>query len=259
MGPRCDDCDVDVDVVLVPDAMAAASARTRARVVIVIDQIRASTTITTLLDLGCSRLLLEGSVAGARRLARDTGSLLVGERHARRPPGFDFDNSPSALSRADLRGRSVVLSTTNGTAVLRRFRRSPRVLVGCLRNARACAMTAIGLVGDDHDLIRIVCAGREGRFNMEDAIAAGVIAGHILDGARALGREPSVTDGAEAAVRLRASYPDLLAALELSDGGRVLHEIGQEEDIAFCAEEDASSTVPILRDGEPMEIRAFAG
>jgi len=245
-----------IDVALVPGAAEV----TTGRVLIVIDQIRASTTITTVLDLGCTDLFLAGDVRAARRLGRLTGSLIAGERLARKPPGFDFDNSPSELARAGLGGRSLVLSTTNGTAVLRRFRAADAVLVGCLRNARAVAAAAVGLArasGPDGS-VQVVCAGRLGRFVIEDAVAAGVIVGRIAEVLGDDGEPAVLTDAAVAAVRLRASFPDLLAAMAQSDGGATLREIGQPDDIAFCAEEDASSTVPRLVAGEPMRIVALA-
>jgi 2-phosphosulfolactate phosphatase len=245
-----------IDVALVPQTARVAPGR----VLIVIDQIRASTTITTVLDLGCTDLFLAGDVRAARRLGRLTGSLIAGERLARKPPGFDFDNSPSELARAGLGGRSLVLSTTNGTAVLRRFRAADAVLVGCLRNARAVAAAAVGLArasGPDGS-VQVVCAGRLGRFVIEDAVAAGVIVGRIAEVLGDDGEPAVLTDAAVAAVRLRASFPDLLAAMAQSDGGATLREIGQPDDIAFCAEEDASSTVPRLVAGEPMRIVAIA-
>jgi 2-phosphosulfolactate phosphatase len=245
-----------IDVALVPQTARVAPGR----VLIVIDQIRASTTITTVLDLGCTDLFLAGDVRAARRLGRLTGSLIAGERLARKPPGFDFDNSPSELARAGLGGRSLVLSTTNGTAVLRRFRAADAVLVGCLRNARAVAAAAVGLArasGPDGS-VQVVCAGRLGRFVIEDAVAAGVIVGRIAEVLGDDGEPAVLTDAAVAAVRLRASFPDLLAAMAQSDGGATLREIGQPDDIAFCAEEDASSTVPRLVAGEPMRIVALA-
>ena len=245
-----------IDVALVPQTARVAPGR----VLIVIDQIRASTTITTVLDLGCTDHFLAGDVRAARRLGRLTGSLIAGERLARKPPGFDFDNSPSELARAGLGGRSLVLSTTNGTAVLRRFRAADAVLVGCLRNARAVAAAAVGLArasGPDGS-VQVVCAGRLGRFVIEDAVAAGVIVGRIAEVLGDDGEPAVLTDAAVAAVRLRASFPDLLAAMAQSDGGATLREIGQPDDIAFCAEEDASSTVPRLVAGEPMRIVALA-
>ncbi len=245
---------MEIDVALVPAAARAAGASA----LIVVDEIRASTTITAVLDAGVSDLLLSAGIAPAIRLARATGSLVAGEYHARKPDGFDFDNSPTALVRADLRGRSLVLSTTNGTAILRRLRGSPNVLVGCLRNARACAAAAVRLAGADAHRILVVCAGREGRFVLEDAVAAGVIVTRLAETIEAAGREARLTDAAKAAVFLRASYPDLPTALEASDGGDTLRQIGQAEDTPFCAEEDMSTTVAIVRHGPPMRALPVA-
>jgi 2-phosphosulfolactate phosphatase len=241
---------MDIDVALVPQAARPADPA----VFIVVDEIRASTTITTLLDLGSADIYIEGALEAARRRGRETGSVLVGERHLRRPAGFDFTNSPMMLARASVQGRGVVLSTANGTAMLRMLRRSEHVLVGCLRNARACGGAAVRLAEAQGVGIRVVCAGRLRRFVLEDAVAAGVIVTRIVEAANGRGIETSLTDAARVTVSLSNSYPDTLTALLDSDGGRVLREIGQEEDIPFCAEVDVSTTVPILRDGSPMRI-----
>jgi 2-phosphosulfolactate phosphatase len=244
---------MDIDVALVPQVARPDDPA----VFIVVDEIRASTTITTLLDLGCSDIYIEGALEAARRRGRETGSILVGERHLRRPAGFDFTNSPMMLARAGVHGGTAVLSTANGTAMLRMLRRSECVLVGCLRNARACAGAAVRLSAAQGVGIRVVCAGRLRRFVLEDAVAAGVIVTRIVEAADASGITTNLTDAARVAVRLRDSYPDTLAALLDSDGGRVLREIGQEEDIPFCAEVDVTDTVPILRDGSPMRIERW--
>jgi 2-phosphosulfolactate phosphatase len=241
---------VDIDVALVPQVARPDDPA----VFIVVDEIRASTTITTLLDLGCSDIYIEGALEAARRRGRETGSILVGERHLRRPAGFDFTNSPMMLARAGVHGGSAVLSTANGTAMLRMLRRSRHVLVGCLRNARACGEAAVRLAEAQGVGIRVVCAGRLRRFVQEDAVAAGVIVSRIVEAAAARGIETNLTDAAMVAVRLRDAYPDTLTALLDSDGVRVLREIGQEEDIPFCAEVDMTDTVPILRGGSPMRI-----
>lgn len=241
---------MEIDVALVPQVARPADPA----VFIVVDEIRASTTITTLLDLGCSDIYIEGSLAAARQLGRRTGSILVGERHLLRPAGFDFDNSPTRLAQAGMQGRSAVLSTTNGTAILKMLRHAEPVLVGCLRNAAACGAAAVRLAEARGLGIRVVCAGRLRRFVLEDAIAAGVIVMPIIGAAAAAGIPTQVTDAARAAVRLRDSYPDTLTALLDSDGGQTLCEIGQAEDTPFCAEVDVTATVPILRDGNPMRI-----
>jgi 2-phosphosulfolactate phosphatase len=241
---------MEVDVALVPQAARPADPV----VFIVTDEIRASTTLTTLLDAGCSSVYIEGSLAAARRLGRETGSFLIGERHLLRPAGFDFANSPTAVTRAGLAGRSAVLSTTNGTAILKMVRRSSHALVGCLRNARGCGAAAVRLAEAGSTGIRVICAGRQRLFNIEDAVAAGVIVSRIVEAAGSRGIETTLTDAARAAVRLSEGYPNTLAALLDSEGGHVLQAIGEEEDIPFCAEVDVSDTVPILRDGNPMRI-----
>jgi 2-phosphosulfolactate phosphatase len=208
----------------------------------------------TLLDIGCPDVLLAGNVTAARRLARDADALLAGEWRARKPRGFDFDNSPSEISRADVRGRSVVLSTTNGTAVLHRVRAARHVLVGCLRNAGACARAAVTLAAREGVGVRIICAGRHGRFVLEDAVAAGEIARGVAAEARRLGLDVVPTDAVIACLRLRAAEPDPVIAMTESDGGRTLHEIDQAEDIPFVADVDASTTVPILVPGPPMRV-----
>ena len=261
-----------IDVALLP----AEAAVTPGRVLIVVDQIRASTTLTTALDLGCSELLRAGDVETARRLARGTGRLLAGEQQAVKPADFDLDNSPVELTRADLRGRGMILCTTNGTAVVSRLRHADHLLIGCLRNAQAVAEAAVRLAGasgagstgstdDAGDSVatgggvQVVCAGRNGRFVIDDAVAAGVIVEQLLEAAAAAGREARPTDAASAAVRLRRSFPSLLAAMTESDGGTTLVEIGAPEDIAFCAEEDLSRTVPALVPGEDLRIVALSG
>ena len=241
-----------VDVALLP----AAASVSAGRVLIVVDQVRASTTITTALDLGCAELILAGDVATARRLGHGTGRLLAGEQQARKPPDFDFDNSPSELSRADIRGCGLVLCTTNGTAVVSRLRGADHLLVGCLRNARAVAEAAVRLAGAaaGDAGIQVVCAGSEGDFVLDDAVAAGVIVGRIGEWAAATGRDVELTDAARAAVLVRDGFPSLLAAMADSNGGDTLARIGRPDDIAFCAEEDASGTVPMLAPGEGLRI-----
>jgi 2-phosphosulfolactate phosphatase len=140
----------------------------------------------------------------------------------------------------------MVLSTTNGTAVIHRLRRSEPVLVGCIRNATAVAEAAADLAGEGSGIVRIVCAGREGRFVLDDAVAAGVIVARLVEAAAERFEEADLSDAATATVRLRESWPTLLAAMEASDGGATLLRIGAPEDIAFCAEEDRTATVPIV-------------
>ena len=239
-----------VDVALVP----AEVRHWPDTVCIVVDQLRASSTLTTLLDLGCPSVHVTRTLAEARRLGRATGALLAGERHGLVPRGFDANNSPVELSRLEVRDRPVVLCTSNGTRVLALVRHMPLTLVGCLLNAGACAQAAVDAAITRGIGVGIVCAGTVGRFALDDAVAAGEIVGRVIALSAERGVSCEVTDAAMAALRLRSAYTDLAVALEESTAGRLVHRIGASDDLAFCARVDASTTVPVLRGGSPMAI-----
>lgn len=241
---------VDIDVALVP----AQAGRWNDRVCIVIDELRASSTITTLLDLGCSALFVTRSLAEARALRREHGALLAGERGGVTPRGFDANNSPSELSRLPVSGRPAILCTSNGTRVLDLLRDAPATLVGCLLNAGSCAEAAVRLASEADLGIGIVCAGVLGQFALDDAVAAGVIVAAIADAVERRGGAAEMSDSSVAAVRLHAAYPDTLSALRESVSGRVVSEIGYGEDVTLCAQVDVTATVGILRPGQPLRV-----
>jgi 2-phosphosulfolactate phosphatase len=246
---------LSVDAALVP----AQAAGWRPSVCIVVDELRASSTITTALDLGASEVVLAAGLREARQIARDRGSLLFGERGGLTPPGFDANNSPDDLRRVGVHGRRVVLSTTNGTAVLSRVRRMPVVLVGCLLNARACADAAVAEAAERGIGIGVICAGRRGGFALDDAVAAGLIVRHIAHAAAVRGLDCRVTDAARATLKLRAAYPDYAAALRESASGHVVAGLGQAADIELCAQADISVTVPILRPETLLRVERLPG
>jgi 2-phosphosulfolactate phosphatase len=243
-----------IDVALVP----AETRHWRDEVCVMVDELRSSSTITTLLDLGCSRLFLTRSLAEARRLGREHNALLAGERKGRTPAGFHFNNSPVELSQADVRGRTVVLSTANGTRVLNRLRNKPLTLIGCLLNARACARAAVSLALSRDTGLGLVCAGEFRRFALDDAVTAGLLVSRMIEAAEEQGVRPSLSDAAKTALRLQASYSDLEEALRDSSTGRLVCDIGDEADIPFCARVDATTTVPVLRGGPPLLVERLA-
>lgn len=216
------------------------------RVVVVVDVLRATTSLLVLVERGVSEVVIAPSVSAARQYrGLHPGVLAAGEERGQAPEGFDFGNSPVAFARADLSGRRVVLATTNGTRALLAVKEAPVLLAGCLRNASAVARAARAeAVGTGRD-VTIVCAGREGRFSLDDAYTAGA----IVDAMRRHGGEGLVlTDGAVAAQTLYQSLPDALAVFRTSRAGRQLVEIGLEEDLPFCASRDCSDLVPRVGD-----------
>jgi 2-phosphosulfolactate phosphatase len=218
-------------------------------VAIMVDVLRASTTIVTLLERGVGQLWVTGTVEDARRLSAAGDRLLMGERDGLPLPGFDYGNSPTALLDLDLRGREAVLTTSNGTAALCRLAGARAVLVGCMRNATACCRVALSLAHEMDVPLGIACAGRHRRFVLDDAVCAGALVDILLMAAQAAGMTLELTDGAVAARRLWSAYDDVRVAFRASNSGQRVQEIDAAADVAFCAEMDVSETVPRLGEG----------
>jgi len=238
---------VRVHVAFTPDESGAAPTG------IVIDVIRATTTICQALASGYERVFCTTEVDEARALREALGEgVLGGERNAVRIEGFDLGNSPREyLERRD---GPLILSTTNGTrAIVSAALRCERVLVASLVNLAAVVEAARG-EGDD---VVVVCAGVQGTLALDDAYVAGRIVG-LLDWER--------TDASEAAARLAATWTGAEEALRASKSGRnlLVNAPELEDDIAFCARESVLDVVPrlvALRDGaaEIALIRAARG
>jgi len=231
---------VHVHVAFTPDESAAAPTG------VVIDVIRATSTICQALATGYERVLCAAEVEDARALAAAGGVTLGGERLGVRIEGFDLGNSPREY--LTVRTPTLAMSTTNGTrAIVTAAERCERVLIASLLNLDA-VIEAARAHGDD---VAIFCAGVKGSFALDDSYVAGRIADQ-------LGSDRS--DAAEAAVRLAASYVTAEEVLRASRSGRNLINQGPEleADISYCARESVLDVVPRLvgMHGVAAEIRA---
>jgi 2-phosphosulfolactate phosphatase len=198
---------------------------------IVVDVLRATSTIVQALASGYERVLCCAEVGEARalRTARGDG-VLAGERLCVRIPGFDLGNSPREFTNPD--GTTVILTTTNGTrAIVTAAARCERVFAGSLLNLDA-VVSAAREAGDD---VAVICAGVEGEFAMDDAYCAGRLV-EALTG--------EATDAAEAAMRIARSFASPVEGLAASRSARNLEEGGLVEDVEWCARESACDVVP---------------
>ena len=208
---------------------------------IVIDVIRATSTICQALASGYERVFCAAEIEEARALRDALGEgVLGGERKAVRIPGFDLGNSPREY--LEPAGTTLILSTTNGTrAVVAAAQRCERVLIASLLNLSAVVEAARDAAED----VVVVCAGVQGTLALDDAF----VAGRIVE---LLGWER--TDAAEAAARLVTTWSGAEEAFRASKSGRNLMENAPEleADIPFCARESVLDVVPrlvALRDG----------
>ena len=223
-----------VHVAFTPDEAASAP------VGVVVDVIRATSTIAQALAAGYERVLCAAEIDEARALRAELpDSVVGGERDAVRIDGFDVGASPREFLEPV--ARTLILSTTNGTrTILAAAARCDEVLLGSLLNLGAVARAA-GERGED---VAVLCAGFKGAFALDDAYCAGRIV-QLVDGSR--------SDAAIAAELVAQSFPTALEGLQ----ARTYGPPGLEEDIAFCAREDVLDVVPRLAGmvGSAAEIR----
>jgi 2-phosphosulfolactate phosphatase len=199
-------------------------------IAVVVDVLRATSTIVQALAVGYQSVVCCGSVASAREL-RAPGRVLAGERACVRVPDFELGNSPAAMAIEAPRGEELVLATTNGSpAIVAASRAAERVLVGCLLNLRA----VLAAVPTDAQ-VAIICSGTNGRPALEDVYVAGRLVA-ALGGA--------ASDAARIAERVASGYVAPLEPLAASEDATQLRATGQERDIAWCARESVLEVLP---------------
>jgi 2-phosphosulfolactate phosphatase len=212
---------------------------------IVIDVLRATSTICQALAGGYQRVLCAGEVDDARELsAAEGGAALAGERLCVKIDGFDFGNSPREFANGAPHGQTLVLTTTNGTRLLlAAASRCETVLVGSLLNLGAVVAEARTSGAED---VAVLCAGVKGELALDDAYCAGRIA-------EALGGEPA--DSAAAAIRLAHTFASHEEGLGSSKSAANLRNAGLDEDIAWCAQESVLGVVPRVVARESASVR----
>jgi 2-phosphosulfolactate phosphatase len=209
----------------------ALHAASKKDVIIVVDALRCSSTVIAALAAGVT------SIRPVVSADECVGEVTAGERGGKKIPGLDDDNSPISLSSPGLKGKKLVLTTTNGTECIKTSASygSP-VLIGALINAGAVAKQALRLARELGRNISIVMAGRNNQLAPEDLISASEIVAQLDD------------------VTVKGYIRPIHAAdcarefLE-SDSGRAITAQGRRDDVLFCAQKDTHSTVPIYSDG----------
>ncbi|MBE3575078.1 MAG: 2-phosphosulfolactate phosphatase [Firmicutes bacterium] len=242
---------VTLDVSLVPAELAERDLNGWA--VAVLDILRATTVMVTALENGAAQvvpvLTPEEALAGA---GSRQGALVGGERKGVALPGFDCGNSPYEYSREKVAGKTVYLTTTNGTVALRHAARAGAVTVACFRNRTAVARW----LAEQEKPVLLACAGRKGRFSWEDLAGAGAVVAALEAVAPGVFQP---TDAARLARQVFAEWEGRLKELLAStEHGRFLIDIGFRDDLPYCAQLDVSRLVPHWEGGSLTAPQARA-
>ncbi|MEX2224438.1 MAG: 2-phosphosulfolactate phosphatase [Candidatus Rokuibacteriota bacterium] len=214
------------------------------RTALAVDVLRATTAAVAACEAGCRRVVpVPDQAAAESRAARDgADTILAGERGGEAIAGFHLGNSPDDFTRERVAGRTVVLTTTNGTAAMLTASAATSAGLAALTNVTAAAGWALGEGRD----VSILCAGDNGAFSLEDAVCAGLLVARLAEAA------PGTTlwGGAAAALGLARHYgPQLGRIAEDSSWARKLRRLGRGADVACCLRADTSRVVPVFAAG----------
>jgi 2-phosphosulfolactate phosphatase len=210
---------------------------------VIIDVIRATSTIVEALSNGARAIFPTPSTEEAVKLASSLGrgdTLLCGERKGLKVEGFDLGNSPNEYTEEVVGGKQLVMSTTNGTRAFISAEAADRILAASFMNLTAIAEALDGV----SDLV-IVCSGRENRFALDDALCAGMLV-HLLSERRE--EELEFNDGGRVVWDLASKYSVDVEFLRTTAAGKNLLSIGLEGDLEICASVDRHALVPEMKD-----------
>ncbi len=236
-----------LDVVFTPQALGPTDLAGRA--VVVVDVLRATTTIAVALANGAKAVLPAGTTDEALRIAQNLerdAVILAGERKSERIQGFALGNSPAEFGPEVVGGKTIVMTTTNGTSALVATQGAKEVMACAAVNFSTVVARCRTVLAETGDLV-ILCAGVERHFALEDAFAAGRLAKLLLPEGGA--RTVEINDSAIAALELARHYGERWGrALKASTHGRELVALGFKNDLELCAAQDTHPVLPVYAD-----------
>jgi 2-phosphosulfolactate phosphatase len=234
---------VKIDLLFLPSEIEQTNLA--GKIAVVIDVLRASTTIATALHNGCREIVpvQTPEQAFARRNQLEHPEvLLCGERSGFRIEGFDLGNSPFEYTQTVVQDRTLIFSSTNGSQAMVKAAGADRLVVGSFVNLNPVLDFCLN-AGLTKPVI--ICSGKEGRFSLEDTVCGGMMIAGLTQRAEA---RPQLTDSALSALRLYSLYQeDLLQMLLSSAHGKYLAGLGFQKDLEYSCQIDLVPVVPLLQ------------
>jgi len=208
-------------------------------IVVVIDVLRATSAICTAFDHGVAEVIPVSSLDEAREY-KDQGYQVAAERNGEIVEGFTLGNSPYGFMDESLKGKSVVLTTTNGTKTIEVAKDAGMLVIGSLLNLD---VLCDWLIAQNKNVL-LLCSGWRDKLNLEDTICAGAIAEQLLDSRKFASSEDSTI---MAKYLYQSAKENYLGFLKASSHRRRLKKLNMNEDIKFCLTPNQSKSIPILK------------
>jgi 2-phosphosulfolactate phosphatase len=235
-----------LDVLFTPAGLTLAEVQ--GRTVFVIDILRATTSMCAALANGARAILPVASTEEALKLAQTIGRddvRLAGEKNCVRIEGFPLGNSPLEMTESAVRGRTLIVTTTNGTKALLACQGAAAVHPACAGNLTLAAERAREALEQGGSVL-VVCAGRDNAFSLDDAYTAGRLVAAVLGGSL---KRRGLNDAAVASLDLVRRYGDRWERpLRRSRAGRELIRLGFADDVAAAARLDAYPVLPTFHE-----------
>lgn len=235
---------MQIDVQLIPSL--SNSKLPQDRIVVVLDVLRATSVIVQALSQGALEIIPVTTVEEAFQMAKifpRESILLGGERESLKIPGFDLGNSPKEYVEEKVKGKKIILTTTNGTKAFQLVPPEKEILVGSFFNIGAITKRCFESEKD----ILIFLSGNGGSFSLEDTLCAGMLIDRM---AKEKGKSLSLTDSSLCAYIVFQRYENqLLDAFKQSQHGKELIFQGFEDDLIDCVQIDMTNIIPFFKDG----------
>jgi 2-phosphosulfolactate phosphatase len=223
---------------------------------ILVDAFRASTSITIALNR-FDEIIPAFTPEEAKKIAEKTGGVLAGERMGKTIKGFDVGNSPVDINNLKTDSKTLVLTTSNGTRILKDMKST--VIIGCFTNAKFVAKTSLK-IAENNDLkhIDVVMAGWKGDFAIEDFLASGEILYWIQ---KELSENPlkyenyEISEYGKSAILANKDYEEAKKVMYNTKSSNRLKKLGYEKDINFSIKRNISKNVAIYKNGSLKLIK----
>jgi 2-phosphosulfolactate phosphatase len=217
------------------------------KLVIVIDVLRASSTIVTALSNGAKDIIPVESQEDATRLMQEIGRkyvLLCGERGGQKIEGFDLGNSPFEYTNEVIQEKTLIFCSTNGSRAIVKASAAAKVMVGCFINLGTVLENVLESKPKE---VVLLCSGKEDRFSLEDTVCAGMMVSRLKE---RLTESLELSDSAQAGLQVYGQHQkSLLKMLNSSLHGKYLLSLGFQEDLVYCSQVDSIPVVPVLETG----------
>ncbi|MBK5239709.1 2-phosphosulfolactate phosphatase family protein [Clostridium sp.] len=212
------------------------------KTVVVIDMLRATSVIVTALNNGCKGVIPVLTVEAAADIVRNSKEefMLGGERDALKIEGFHYSNSPLEYTRDTIEGKTLVMTTTNGTKAIKGCVGASSILIGAMINAKSTAKRIIELNRD----VVIVNAGTYGEFSIDDFLCSGYIINCVLKEI-----EADLSDIAVTSHYIYKNNEDIYSFIKYASHYKKIMELGLEADLDYCCRKDIIDMVPEYKDG----------